>query len=297
MALVVEGKYRLINKLGEGSFGQIFAGQNKNTGEHVAVKIEKTSGKHLLKNEAKMYSLFADIKGVPTMRSYGVEGKYHYLVMDMLGNSLEYVKNLCGGKLSLKTVLSLTLQMLRRLEAIHELGIIHRDIKPDNFLLGKGEDSHTLYIIDFGLAKPYILGGTHVKQEGGRKLTGTARYASLHVHHGMLPSRRDDLISLGYMALYLLHGTLPWQGIIEEKREDKHARICQKKEDICLWEAFPEVPGEFITYMNYCENLEYDAEPDYNYLKTLFLNLYRLHRYPIDNIYDWTPMSDDDNSI
>ena len=89
------------------------------------------------------------------------------------------------------------------------------------------------------------------------------------------------------MALYLLHGALPWQGIIEEKREDKHARICQKKEDTCLWEAFSEVPGEFITYMSYCEKLCYDADPDYNYLKMLFLNLYRLHRYPIDNIYDW----------
>tara|TARA_B100002019_G_scaffold290018_1_gene306838 strand:+ start:671 stop:1564 length:894 start_codon:yes stop_codon:yes gene_type:complete len=286
MTLVVEGKYRILSKIGEGSFGKIFQGINSHTDEIVAIKIEKSSESSLLKNEAKIYKLLEDNPGIPKLRSFGKEGVFNYMVMDLLGKSLEDCRVDCGGTLSLKTVLGLGVQMLRRIETIHENGIIHRDIKPDNFLIKDG--SNLVNVIDFGLARRYTdKNGNHIKEESGRKLTGTARYASLNVHRGFTPSRRDDLESIGYVLLYLLLGKLPWQSIKCNDKEKRYMLIGENKSSLSPWEHFPNVPCEFILYIIYCRKLEHDEDPDYDYLRNILINLYKHHGYPADNIYDW----------
>ena len=286
MTLVVEGKYRILSKIGEGSFGKIFQGVNSYTDEIVAIKIEKSSESSLLKNEAKIYKLLEDNPGIPKLRSFGKEGVFNYMVMDLLGKSLEDCRVDCGGTLSLKTVLGLGVQMLRRIETIHENGIIHRDIKPDNFLIKDG--SNLVNVIDFGLARRYTdKNGNHIKEESGRKLTGTARYASLNVHRGFTPSRRDDLESIGYVLLYLLLGKLPWQSIKCNDKEKRYMLIGENKSSLSPWEHFPNVPCEFILYIIYCRKLEHDEDPDYDYLRNILINLYKHHGYPADNIYDW----------
>ena len=286
MTLVVEGKYRILSKIGEGSFGKIFQGVNSYTDEIVAIKIEKSSESSLLKNEAKIYKLLEDNPGIPKLRSFGKEGVFNYMVMDLLGKSLEDCRVDCGGTLSLKTVLGLGVQMLRRIETIHENGIIHRDIKPDNFLIKDG--SNLVNVIDFGLARRYTdKNGNHIKEESGRKLTGTARYASLNVHRGFTPSRRDDLESIGYVLLYLLLGKLPWQSIKCNDKEKRYMMIGENKSSLSPWEHFPNVPCEFILYIIYCRKLEHDEDPDYDYLRNILINLYKHHGYPADNIYDW----------
>ncbi len=286
MTLVVEGKYRILSKIGEGSFGKIFQGINSHTDESVAIKIEKSSESSLLKNEAKIYKLLEDNPGIPKLRSFGKEGIFNYMVMDLLGKSLEDCRVNCGGTLSLKSVLGLGVQMLRRIETIHDNGVIHRDIKPDNFLIKDG--SNLLNVIDFGLARRYSdKNGNHIKEETGRKLTGTARYASLNVHRGYTPSRRDDLESIGYVLLYLLLGKLPWQSIKCNDKEERYLLIGEKKASVSLWQHFSNVACEFILYLNYCQKLEYDEDPDYNYLRNIFINLYKHHGYPADNVYDW----------
>ena len=286
MTLVVEGKYRILSKIGEGSFGKIFQGVNSYTDEIVAIKIEKSSESSLLKNEAKIYKLLEDNPGIPKLRSFGKEGVFNYMVMDLLGKSLEDCRVDCGGTLSLKTVLGLGVQMLRRIETIHENGIIHRDIKPDNFLIKDG--SNLVNVIDFGLARRYTdKNGNHIKEESGRKLTGTARYASLNVHKGFTPSRRDDLESIGYVLLYLLLGKLPWQSIKCNDKEKRYMMIGENKSSLSPWEHFPNVPCEFILYIIYCRKLEHDEDPDYDYLRNILINLYKHHGYPADNIYDW----------
>lgn len=132
--------------------------------------------------------------------------------MDLLGPSLEDLFNYCKRKLTLKTVLLLADQMLQRIEAVHAKHFMHRDIKPDNFLMGNPTDKNLLYIIDFGLAKKYLISktGEHIPYRDGKNLTGTARYASLNTHKGIEQGRRDDLESIGYVLLYFLKGELPW---------------------------------------------------------------------------------------
>lgn len=288
MSLIVESKYKLIKKLGEGSFGKIFTGINKNTNESVAIKIEAATEISVLRNEARIYTLLREIEGVPNMRAWGKEGKFNYLVLDHLGKSLEDLRIQCGKTLGLKTVLAMGIQMIKRIEQVHAQGIIHRDIKPDNFLLGVEPNQHLLYLIDFGLAKMYIKNRAHVSIDHNRKLTGTARYVSLNVHEGILPSRRDDMESIGYILIYLLIGELPWQGLNGINKYEKHKLIGERKRDIKLWDRYQSsVPGEIFIFINYCRNLKYEEEPDYQYLKSLLINLYTHHGFITDNIYDW----------
>lgn len=286
MTLVVEGKYRISSKIGEGSFGKIFSGVNANNDDKVAIKIEKSSESSLLKNEAKLYKLLEDCTGIPKLRSFGQEGIFNYMVIDLLGDSLEALRQKCGGTFSLKTVIGVGLQMIRRLEAIHNLGVIHRDIKPDNFLIDP--KTNLVYLIDFGLARRYIdRDNKHFRQDSGRKLTGTARYASANVHNGLTPSRRDDLESVGYVMLYLLNGKLPWQAIKTSDKVERYRLIGEQKLNRSMWECFKGSPDEFVLYLNYCRRLEFDEDPDYEYLRNILVNLYKLHGYTVDNGYDW----------
>lgn len=282
VTLLVEGKYKVNKKLGEGSFGKIFSGINSNTGENVAIKIEKTSESSVLLNEAKMYKLLEGCQGIPRLRTYGVEGKFNYMVIDLLGDSLEVVRVKRGGRLSLGCVLALGVQMLKRIETIHSAGVIHRDIKPENFLLKS--DGTVLHIIDFGLARRYVNSrDEHIQSDNGRKLTGTARYASTNVHKGITPSRRDDLESIGYVLLYLLIGELPWQSLYQSNKDARNSEIGDHKNKYSLWEMFNGCPGEFIIYLNYCRSLQFDENPDYNYLMNLFGNLHKHNGFATDN--------------
>ena len=117
---------------------------------------EKTRTKHpQLLYETKLYKIMAGGSGIPDVKWYGTEGDYNCMVIDLLGPSLEDLFNYCGRKFSLKTVLMIADQMISRIQYFHSRSFLHRDIKPDNFLIGIGKKSHTVHIIDFGLGKRY----------------------------------------------------------------------------------------------------------------------------------------------
>ncbi|XVE88687.1 hypothetical protein DITRI_Ditri19aG0088900 [Diplodiscus trichospermus] len=188
--------------------------------------------------ESKLYKILQGGTGFPNVRWFGVEGDYNVLVI------LEDLFNFCSRKLSLKTVLMLADQMINRVEFIHSKSFLHRDIKPDNFLMGLGRRANQVYVIDFGLSKKYRDTSTHqrIPYRENKNLTGTARYASMNTHLGIEQSRRDDLESLGYVLVYFLRGSLPWQGLKAGTKKQKYEKISEKKCQLLLRPCVEVIP-------------------------------------------------------
>ena len=223
------------------------------------------------------------------MKSYGYSGDYNILVMQLLGKSLEHMFTFCNKKFSVRCVCNLGYQMVEILKYVHDKHIIHQDIKPDNFVTSY-EDKKSIYLLDFGLARKYRSSTTlkHYPKLEKKKLTGTARYASIHALNGTTQSRRDDLESVGYVLMYFLRGNLPWQGLVVKNKNDKYAAIKEKKISTTANELCKGFPKEFEEYVNYTRNLDYEDEPDYNYLKNLFLNVLKSIGYKFDYYCDWS---------
>jgi serine/threonine protein kinase len=288
MEIVISNKYKLGKLLGEGTFGKIFEGVNVLTNDVVAVKIEKKTDKSLLKHEANIYNRCKDIKGIPKIKHFGVEDDHNYMVIERLGDSIEQLREKCGGKLKLQTILIIWIQLINRLESLHNIGIIHRDIKPENLLIGLGQNRKMIYLIDFGLSRYYIdETGKHKNIITDKNLTGNIRYASLNVQEGIEPSRRDDLESLGYVFIWCLKGTLPWKSIHSSSKEQTYNDIKRCKREINLLQLCFEIPFEFIVYIDYCRNLNYDERPDYSYLKCLLMNLLKMKKFNTDEEFEW----------
>lgn len=284
-------KFRLGHRIGSGSFGEIYLGTNVQTNEEVAIKLENVKTKHpQLLYESKLYRILQGGTGIPNVRWFGGEGDYNVLVMDLLGPSLEDLFNFCGRKLTLKSVLMLADQMINRVEYVHGKSFLHRDIKPDNFLMGLGRRANQVYIIDFGLAKKYrdSLSHQHIPYRENKNLTGTARYASMNTHLGIEQSRRDDLESLGFVLMYFLRGSLPWQGLKAGTKKQKYEKISDKKVSTSIEALCRGHPTEFASYFHYCHSLRFDDKPDYAYLKRLFRDLFIREGFQFDYVFDWT---------
>ncbi|KAG0676347.1 serine/threonine protein kinase [Pichia californica] len=289
--LRVGRKYRLSKKIGSGSFGDIYLGTNIISGEEVAIKLESIRAKHpQLEYEAKVYKALCGGVGIPFIRWYGTECDFNAMVIDLLGPSLEDLFGYCNRKFSLKTVLLLADQLLCRIEFIHARSFIHRDIKPDNFLMGAGKKGSQVNVIDFGLAKKFRDPRTHlhIPYRENKNLTGTARYASINTHMGIEQSRRDDLESLGYVLIYFCRGTLPWQGLKAATKRQKYDRILERKLAIPTEVLAKGLPIEFTHYLNYIRSLRFDDKPDYIYLRRMFRDLFLREKYVYDYIFDWT---------
>ncbi|KAG5450226.1 Casein kinase I isoform delta-A [Clonorchis sinensis] len=290
MELRVGNKYRLGRKIGSGSFGEIYLGTDLTRGEEVAIKLECTKAKHpQLQIEAKIYKLMQGGVGIPCLKWSGTEGDYNVLVLQLLGPSLEDLYNFCGRRFKLKTVLLLADQIITRVEYIHNKNFIHRDIKPDNFLMGLGKRGNLVYIIDFGLAKKYrdSRSHQHIPYRENKNLTGTARYASINTHLGIEQARRDDMESLGYVLMYFLRGSLPWQGLKAGTKRQKYERISEKKMQTPVEVLCEGYPVEMAIYLNFCRGLHFDNQPDYSYLRNLFRCLFHREGFSYDCVFDW----------
>jgi serine/threonine protein kinase len=254
MTDVVNKKYKIINKIGGGSFGQIYKGQNIRTSEFVAIKVEPIAGGiNLLKHESIIYQYLQNCRGVPSVKWFGKDEQNYYMVINLLGESLQSIKNK-KQTFSLRLVLQIGIQITKLLKTIHDKGLVHRDIKPDNFLLGLDNDKNNIYIIDFGFCKTYVRDGTHIPLSKTSSLIGSLTYASTKAHDFIELSRRDDLESLGYMLIYFYLGNLPWQNISESEIKGLKRKILESDE----------IPGGLIEYLKYVVNLGFDEEPDYS---------------------------------
>ena len=270
------GKYKVLKELGKGAFGKIFQGVNILTNEQVAIKAEdwKVKGEFL---EGEAYILYYLRNfGIPEIKSFGTYKKYKILVQNLLGDNLDTLfLNDEEKKLNFKDICMIAIQLIDRLEYIHSKYVIHRDLKPENLLIDL-ETGTIIYLIDFGMAKKYRSGKTkkHIKFQITKKFTGTLRYSSVNATRGAELSRRDDLESAGYVLIYLSQRRyLPWIGLTAKNKRDKFynnykMKKNMKEEILCQY-----LPKQFCDYMKYVKKLKFEEDPDYNYLRWLFLNL------------------------
>ena len=258
--MIIANKYKLIKGIGEGAFGQIYEAENIRTRERIAMKSEPLDSVFkMLKYETKIYQYLNNQSGFPQVKWFGVHQDRYFMALTLLGSSLKNIKeNADSNPFSLFNILLISKKMVERLEFIHSKGVIHRDIKPDNFLMKDDE----LYLIDFGLCKKWKTDeGSHIALRSERNPLGTANYISVNVQQGIEPSRRDDLESVGYIILFLLlKREMPWSSC------QNHQEIAQQK--IQLLEQ--NVPEFLKSYLTYCRSLGFYERPDYEYLKNIF---------------------------
>jgi len=279
--------YRIIKKIGSGAFGTVYKAETKDTKQPVAIKIEENKKGSRLEYETIVYKEIKDEIGFPKIYEIKKTKKQIICVMEQLGPSLEDLYEFCGRKFSLKTTLMIAIQILNRIESLHNAGYVHRDIKPDNFLIGMGKNKSRIYLIDMGLAKKFIVADQHIEYGTDKSFTGSFRYSSIRNHKGIEQSRRDDLESLGYMLIFFFRGKLPWQGLDGDTKSKRSTNIFNVKQTTSLTKLCEECPKEFLLYMKYCRILQFKQKPDYDLLRNLFIALFKKNEYDLDYIYDW----------
>uniref|UniRef100_A0AC35GVZ5 Protein kinase domain-containing protein n=1 Tax=Panagrolaimus sp. PS1159 TaxID=55785 RepID=A0AC35GVZ5_9BILA len=240
------------------------------TGEKVIGKIEHVTVLHpRLPKEYDIYMSMGFESGIPRIYHFGIHDNYNILIMEHLGSSLSELLKECRGKFNVKTVTNIAIQLINRMEYVHDHGIVHKDIKPLNFAMGTGKNSQTVYIIDFNCSSKFIDPKTkeHIPYEfKASYFQVNSCYNSLKVHQGSRKSRRDDLEAISYILIYFLRGNLPWQ-------QFKDDEIYEKKRSISVEELCEGLPIEFANFLSYCRQLNFEERPDYGYIIKCFERL------------------------
>ena len=279
--------YKIIKELGSGTFGIVYKALDKNN-NIVAIKVEekkKNTSKLIL--EKCIYDKLNQCTGFPKIYEIKEYPNETICIMDYLGPSLDDLFKFCNCNFGLKSVLMIAIQILNRIESLHNSGYLHRDIKPDNFLIGTKDKKSKVYMIDLGLAKKYIYDNKHIKYRTDKNFTGSFRYSSIRNHKGIEQSRRDDLESIGYMLIYFLKKKLPWQGLKGSTKSKRSHNIFNVKNSTSLEELCQDLPKQFLLYMKYCRLLRFFQIPDYNLLRELFISVFKEYNFELDFVYDW----------
>ena len=276
----INNKYEIIEAIGNGNFGNVFKGLHKKSREPVAIKMESISSPFkILKNETTIlnYLYNEGCRSIPKVIWYGLYLDKTCLVMDIFESSLyDYLKT---KSLPEEKVNKIIHQSIYIIETIHSKFVLHRDIKPHNFMIRNGE----LYLIDFGFSTFYVNEDKeHLPMRTDLdSIIGSPKYVSINIHNGVAWSRRDDLISIGYMYIYLLYGELPWDivkpinkgesydllHIMNSKNQEiKSLKNLENIENLCK-EKCPKI----TEYLKRTYSLYYNEEPDYHELKQIFV--------------------------
>ena len=285
--------YLIKRYIASGSFGDVYEAENKKTNELVALKIpimtEEKNGERCLLEELDIYKVLNKNKCHGISNAKVISNKKlgkKIIIMDLLGDSLEALMQKSEKKrLSLKTILLLAMQMIKILKDVHDAGYIHRDLKPDNFVIDI-KTNNIVYCIDFGLAKKYINEKEHVELKKNGHFCGTARYASLAAHKGYTQSRKDDLESLGYLLIYLYKGKLKWMGIKNKDKKQRYKLIQEEKEKMTDEKLCEKLPRQFLVYFKYIHSLDFNEKPRYTSLINMFKKLYEERGYK-DDKFEW----------
>ena len=282
--------FKSTDRLGGGSFGQIYKGINLKTKEEVAIKIEsKNIETPQLIHESKILKVLKDNEGFPKVFLVTPLDDVLIMVMELLGDNLQkLMQNQPEKKFTLKTTLMLGIQILKRIKTLHENNFIHRDIKPENFTIGLKKMNNIIYMIDYGLTRKYCDSHKkHIPYKEGKNLTGTALYASIYTHKGIEQSRRDDLESLGYILIYFCKGGLPWMDVKAKNKAGKYKKIMEKKIEMKPEILCAGLVDEFREYFKYVRELQFTEDPNYDYLLGLLNNAMKKNNIKNDFKFDW----------
>ena len=296
---LIFGKYALKYLIARGSFGEVYMGTNIFEKKNYALKIEKIqNGESLLKEEAYILLLVKG-PGIPSMISFGVSCKYHILVEELLGESILSLFKKNKNRFNLKDTCMFAIQALERIEYVHSKNFLHRDIKPANFLVGNPDKSQ-IYLIDFGNAKKFRSSrtGKYKKYNNNNdRIYGTVLFLSLNVLKGGEQTRKDELESLGLLFIYLFQGFLPWSKL--KVKNIYQAIECVKiiKQKTSLKKLCAQMPQEMYDYMDYVYKLNYDNNPNYTFLRSLFSNILRKIGEKNDLIFSWVDKNITPNKI
>ena len=275
-------RYVIHEKLGNGNFGYVYKGKHYKQNTDVAIKLESIHTKFkLLPHETTIlkYLYEHNTRNIPAVYWYGIYNENICLVMSLYDCSLyEYINSKNNTGISDSKIKSIIYQLVNILRSVHENSVIHRDIKPQNIMIKKGE----LYLIDFGFSTFYIdINGEHNVDTCTNEIVGSPKYVSYYIHSGSIASRRDDLISLGYVYLFLHGRLLPWENIQDDVTIDdgysetsiyyyKNILRQKLKEPSTLLYKVQNTNQTLYNYIKYVYSLSYEETPNYNALVTIF---------------------------
>jgi len=274
--MILDNKYRVLEKIGNGNFGNIYKGENIRTKENVAIKIEiknKDLNFNSLKLEANIYNYLKNYNGFPKMKYYNSNEFYSYIVLELLNINLSKFIELNNNDneyfLDINIIKDLGFQMINLIEFLHNKFIIHRDIKPENFLFGLKNNSSKLYLIDFGLSQNYILNNEHIKEKEISNIIGSANFVSLNIHKRINPSRRDDIESIIYILFNLYFGKILWDNNVEKVSENF---IYNFKKELRLEKFDIPILNDFINILKILDNYNFYESPDYDSIKKIIID-------------------------
>ncbi|EAY16258.1 CK1 family protein kinase [Trichomonas vaginalis G3] len=287
------GTYKVIKEIGTGSFSSVFIGFDEHNKREVAIKFESLNSKTpSLMYEYDIYQSMKNSKTIPQIYYCGSTNHHIVMVMELMGNSLYKLLQICGGKFSLYTTLTVATKMLKCVEDLHRHGYIHHDIKPENFLIRKDNPSE-ICLIDFGLSQRYIdpSSGSHVGYTTGCPFVGNARFASINSLSGVSSSRRDDIESLLYIWVYFLRGDLPWIALGGSNPKENQNLVLDIKQKVKPEKLFKDCPQEFYKIYFYIKQMRFNDPPNYkkieNYLQTAFKSAFPKITNQSTPNYDW----------
>ena len=291
---VIFKKYKPLKIIGKGAFGKIYSTIRLKDKSIFAMKTERKNYlKKILETEAYFLFLLQGF-GIPKLITFGHSKNYSILIETLLDKSLHDIFIKTRKPCDLKNLCLIAIQLIERLEFIHSKNIIYCDVKPENFMIGI-KDPNVIYIVDFGLCKKYRSSktGKHILPRTTKKLYGTLKYCSVNVLKGKEQSRRDDLISLAYVLIFLNKRNLPWTSDYESLNERTYFELVMTKLSNAGGDLFKNIPEELADYVKYCEKLKFEEDPNYNYMKGFFLKILNRSNLNINKInFSWIDPND-----
>ncbi|TPX66583.1 hypothetical protein SpCBS45565_g04336 [Spizellomyces sp. 'palustris'] len=302
--VIIHKRWKILHPIGKGAFGEVHSAFDLHTQKPVAIKIEPpTSKRQVLKleiailrkvgvagsNSSPWIAEFVGsgrfaITSNDTEKKAGQDAKplpvYHFMVMQLLGPNLSEIRrNTPGHRFPLQTVTEMALQMLQAIQALHGIGVVHRDIKPGNFCVGpdyspdKGLAGARVYMIDFGLSRKFINGyGTIREARPKVGFRGTSRYASLRAHKGQDLGPVDDMWTFFYLLVEFITGSLPWRG----KEKDRIAAIKAAYHEADVGKeghVTHGLPSPMVEMWKYLAGLDYEDPVDYKRIEKMVRDL------------------------